>query len=215
MSELLRDKLIPAPSLLIEDTRFQDWLLKVGLMKRTKTWQEIQPVWKNGGTDEILTDGEWVVMDKLLANKGYIVAHSWIAPLSSKNFIKYSQIYVDRIRRKLENPELIFSARYGYGYGLGIERVGLGGPQQGRLLYRLWQDLGILVPLSELALGVYGYTDSYEYDAIGVCVGKLRRKVLVSTGATILSYPQIPPPGGYKLIETNTPGGCPRLTPRV
>lgn len=190
---------IPPASRLMEDTRFQDWLLRVGIMGRSGDWEEIQPVWKNGGTDEILTNAEWVLLDNLLTNRGYIVAHSKIASLDSKDFSHYSNSYIHRIRSKLENPKLIFSApKLGFGYGIGIESLRLEA-QPGRLLYRLWQDLENWVPRKELALGIYGYADSNEHGGIWALVWRLRHE-LIGSRATILSYPQIPL-GGYTLVE--------------
>lgn len=201
MVEQVKNGLVPAAYRLMEDSRFQDWLLKVGLMKRSENWQEVQPVWENGGTDKILTYRERIIADMLLRNRGYIVAYTQIAHLDSKDCAHYSRVNVIRIKNKLENQKLISSACIGFGYGVGIESLRLQA-QPGRLLYRLWQDLGNQIPWKELALGIYGYTDSDEYHGIRVLMQRLRHE-LISTRATILSYPQIPRRGGYTLMEND------------
>ena len=200
-------KPVPASGRLMEDFQFQDWLLRVGLMKRMDPMPE--PSFSEG-----LNAREESICQRSLSNKGYLVSYSQLSGDYHGNS-DYGTNGVDRkfyvgtimggIKDKMQPTQPIFNAQ-GLGYGLGISELRIQ-RENARVLYRLWVELSHGVSHQALALSVLGgefVTESDQFVTRNHI--RLLRKVcypepLASIETVRASSEKI---GGYMLVERET-----------
>ncbi len=162
MAELGELTLVPESYKLMLNRQFQEWLVLVSILQRdpNRNAPSIKP-------SEVLKQRDKQVLDLLLEEKDNIVSpyefYEQVFPRSAgiqdegryrKRALSQAGSAIYDLRARLQNPECIITA-YGFGYGIGIEELHLSG-QEGRLLYRLWQDLGKVVSTEDLLEGLFG-----------------------------------------------------------
>lgn len=192
---MTQERKVPETRRLMEDKSFQDWLVEMGIMTIVNIEDVDLP---NLDIMPRFGPAQRTTWTRLRLNKNRLVtdlelASAWIPDIDIDFAKVYARDTVSRLRKRLTNPSLIFTAD-GLGHGIGIVSMSLD-RQTARTCYRLWQDLGQPVSRIELAAVLYNVAvDNVElrmFNDVRVNIDRLRKNISNSQ-AEVQSYPLIP-----------------------